>query len=111
MKAPENYVILTLPASLTFLINVVFGWQRKESGHQLLIKVSLNHESVMKDNMFDSTCSCYRTRSTSVCHKRLSGENIKAKKLKQHSATNNSDTANKSRDVFFKEDVKKETSV
>lgn len=41
-----------------------------------------------------------------VCHKTLSGENMKAKKLKQHSETNNSDIANKSRDVFFKEAVK-----
>lgn len=41
-----------------------------------------------------------------VSHKTLSGEQIKTKKLKQHSETNNSDLANKTRDVAFKEDLK-----
>jgi hypothetical protein len=41
-----------------------------------------------------------------ICHITLSGENITAEKLKQRPETNNPDTANKSRDVFFKENVK-----
>ena len=54
--------------------------------------------------MLDSTRVCYRTRSTSVC---LSQNAIRCEyKLNQHSETNNSDIANKSRDAFFKEDVK-----
>jgi hypothetical protein len=61
----------------------------------------------MEDNSFDSTRICYLAPVHQyICHKTLSGENMTAKILTQHSETNNSDIANKSRDAFFKEVVK-----
>ena len=107
MKTPEHYVIHTLPAILSFVMKVVFGWQSKEWGHQLLMKVSLNHEVWRK--MIRSNPHIFVTGQAAhqyVSHKTLSGEQIKTKKLKQHSETNNSGLANKTRDVSFKEDLK-----